>query len=95
MGFCSMNIELKAKYLSDRPMQGYAAKPRTGNSHGPTKDKMPAHQPCKRATAGAKTFVATVGHETLLPSGKQNHRARVLVVNGLTGAKRMEDLAAQ
>lgn len=82
-----MNIELKAKYLSSRPIQGYAAKPRTGNSHGPTKDKRPAHQPCKRATAGAKTFVATVGHETL--------NARVLVVNGLTGQHRMEDLADQ
>lgn len=90
-----MNIELKAKYLSSRPIQGYAAKPRTGNSHGPTKDKRPAHQPCKRATAGAKTFVATVGHETLNARGLQNHRARVLVINGFTGAGRMEDLADQ
>lgn len=90
-----MNIELKAKYRTSRPTQGYPAKPRTGNSHGPTKDKMPAHQPCKRATAGAKTFVATVGNETLNARGLQNHRARVLVVNGLTGQHRMEDLADQ
>lgn len=87
-----MNIELRSKYRTLRPIMGYPAKARTGNSHGPTKDKMPAHVPCKRATAGAKVFVATVGSEGLNARGKQNHRQRVLVVNGLTGAKRMEDL---
>lgn len=80
-----MNIELKAKYRTSRPTQGYPAKPRTGNSHGPTKDKMPASVPCKRATAGAKTF-GTEKHEA---------RKRVMLVNALTGQRRMEDLADQ
>lgn len=90
-----MDIQLRAKYRTLRPIQGFPAKARTGNSHGPTKDKMPANVPCKRALAGAKSFVATVGKEGLPAQGKKNHRQRVMVVNALTGARRMEDLADQ
>lgn len=82
MSEMNLNEHLRLKYRSDRPTQGYPAKPRTGNSAGPTKDKRPVRQPCKRATAGAKNF----------GSERREPRRRVLVVDGLTGKAHMEDL---
>lgn len=75
----NMNDNLRGKYTTDRPIQGFPAKARTGNSHGPTRDKVPAKVPCKRAPCG-KTFTPD----------KHVHRAMVMRVNGLTGHARME-----
>jgi hypothetical protein len=77
-----MEIELRAKYRTLRPIIGFPAKPRTGNSHGLAKGKWPAHQPCNRAPAGGNVFKA---------DEQAVHTDRVLRVNGLTGARRMED----
>ena len=57
-------------------------KTRTGNSHGVTKDKLPAKVPCKRATAGAKRFI---------PDEQPPPRKRAMLVNGLTGRSVMVD----
>lgn len=73
-----MEIELKRKYLIKRSITSQPYSPRTGNSHGPQKDKLPARQPCKRASAGAKTFV---------PTPLRNMRLMTLVVDGLTGKR--------
>jgi hypothetical protein len=74
-------ISLKRKYCIDRPVirTPYAA--RTGNSHGPTKDKRPSLQPNKRHPAGAKVFMTT----------PQRQRRREMFVDGWTGKRRMGD----
>src|SRR5688572_27258355 len=76
-----MNIRLKGKYLrKGAPLViGYPARPRTDNSHGPVRDKLPALQPCRRASAGAKVFTPA----------PQNHadRRRVLIVSAGKGKR--------
>lgn len=76
-----MDIELKRKYtwFGDRAPTKTMYSPRTGNSHGPTKDKILALVPCRRAAAGAKTFT---------PPPLRNMRQMVLLVDGLTGKRR-------
>jgi len=72
-----IDIELKAKYTDRSPIKNQPYKPRTGNSHGPNKDSLPARQPCHRAKAGAKVFVPQ----------RHVHRHMELWVDGLTGKR--------
>lgn len=74
-----MDIELKRKYRTNKAMKNQPYSPRTGNSHGPARDKLPALQPCGRAAAGAKVFV---------PGPLINMRAMIMLVDGLTGKRR-------
>lgn len=52
-----IDIQLKRKHRVLGRIKAQPYSPRTGNSHGPNKDNLPALQPCGRAKAGAKVFV--------------------------------------